>query len=123
MAVAPSPERRGQGAKDTGERRRYAELAERVEDAENRLSLLDGENGLLHRMGLMDTKVSTILEMTSLYLPNINQRATKATSFWTVVAALTAIIVPITVVIIAGYFTLKSQIPHVPSPSPTLTTP
>lgn len=112
-------DRRQHQKKDTGERRRQEDvtaLMERVEDAENRLSLLDGENGLLARMGIMDAKLSTILEMTTMYLPNISQKANKATSFWTILAALTAIIVPITVVLIAGYFTLRSAIPDVPKP-------
>lgn len=114
-------ERRGSGRRDTGERRRREDLSAlraRLEDAENRLDILDGDGGLLDQMIAMKSQIQTILDMTQMYLPTISQKANKATSFWTIVAALTAIIVPIIVVLIAGYFTLKSAIPTIPPPKP-----
>lgn len=109
-------ERRGMGKHDTGDRRRLEDLVERLEDAENRLDLLDGENGLLVQMIAIKAQVATILELTQMYLPNINNKANKV-NFWTVLAALTAIIIPITVALIAGYFALKTALPSGP-PSP-----
>lgn len=108
----PERDRRGSSARDIGLRRRQADLDERVEDAENRLDLLDGENGLLARVAKLDGTTETILKMLQMYLPNIDKKATRATSFWTIVAALTAIIVPIAVVMIAGYFSLKANLAH-----------
>lgn len=113
----PRTERRGTLSRDSGKRRRTSdidELNERVEDAENRLKLLDGENGLLQKMVETRAEVRVILEMVQMYLPNINQKANKATSFWTIVAALSAIIVPITVALIGGYFLLRSNLPTTP---------
>lgn len=88
--------------------REIKSLEERVSDIEDMRTILDG---ILTSVGRLDGQIGLIMNMLEAYLPNINQKANKMTSFWTIVQVIGAILTPIVVALLGGYFLLKSQFP------------
>lgn len=114
------PERRV-GKPDTGERRRWedamrylAHIEERVEDVENELLALKalptnvaelrGEfNGLVGRVNLLITRMDQRFD-------SVEGKADRATSLKAFAAYVGAVLVPILVALLGGYFALKANV-------------
>jgi hypothetical protein len=135
----PDEERRTSDDPDTGQRRRTTDIdgppspreleralarheteaqvwraryGERMEDAENRLSILDGRNlpggvGLLERMAAMQSSLDTLIRLTQ----GIDGKTDRFASFKTLAAYIAAVLVPILLALIGGYVALRNQLP------------
>lgn len=131
MPSWPDVERRDPGNRDSGERRRYhdvREALERIEDVENRLVIIDGREGLLHTVGELAGQMKVVL---AYCFPGGGAPAkTPTATGWRLGLQFAgAVVVPVLIAVIGGYFVLKAaginaSSNHPPPTLPqTLTTP
>jgi hypothetical protein len=121
----PEVDRRDPANRDTGDRRRYddvREALERIEDAEYRLQLLDGRDGLIAHMGELAGKVQVLMDYCLPGRSKAGDKPERATGWRLGLQFTAAIVIPLVLGLLAAYVTLKAAgLNSHPPPPPTST--